>query len=397
MRRDPFAGIVSRLYDAALAPEGWTTVLQSLADAAGTLGAAYILSNKQTGRVEWASIAGYGIDATADYVGYYAALDPYRPMLEAAPVGDWLQLSRCLPRSVLRRDEWYNDYIAKLGVGDILGVRLFDSATHTAIVGFHEGIGQRPVLAKALAPLTRLFEPLSKAAQLHAELGNVRWKSAMALHALDQLALGVIIADGEGRVIEMNRAAECIVARGDGLTLRQRRVAARRALEDSKLARLIAGAAPTQAEAAPGRMLIARREGQPAYALTVVPLGIDLARGPRAHAMILIADPEERVPSGADLAEFFGLSPAEGRLAAALRAGKRLSDVVADSGVRMTTLRTQLSSIMGKVGATRQAELIRVLARLPVAASLPQTADPPRKVAAALEAETGRRRIAQRK
>jgi DNA-binding CsgD family transcriptional regulator len=122
-----------------------------------------------------------------------------------------------------------------------------------------------------------------------------------------------------------------------------------------------------------------------------VPLRIDLARGARVHAMILIADLEERVPSGADLAEFFGLSPAEGRLAAALRAGKRLSEVAGDCGVRITTLRTQLSSIMGKVGVTRQAELIRVLARLPVAA------DPPRKVAAAREAEARRRRIVQRK
>jgi len=40
MRTDPLAGVVSRIYDTVLAPDLWPSVLQSLADAAGTLGAA---------------------------------------------------------------------------------------------------------------------------------------------------------------------------------------------------------------------------------------------------------------------------------------------------------------------------------------------------------------------
>jgi hypothetical protein len=40
--------------------------------------------------------------------------------------------------------------------------------------------------------------------------------------------------------------------------------------------------------------------------------------------MILVADSDARSPSERDLGEFFGLSPAESRLAAALLAGKKL-------------------------------------------------------------------------
>src|ERR1700730_1032531 len=216
MRSEAFARFVARLYDAALAPELWPAVLRSLADAAGTLGAAYLVIDKRSGRIEWLSLVGFGIDAKADYLDYYAARDPYRPLIEAAPVGEWVQLSRCLPQSRLRRDEWYNDFITKLGIGDMLGNRVFDSAGHTGLVAFHEGIGRPPRFGKALALTTELFEPLSKAACLHVELGHLSWKSAVALRALDRLALGVIIVDGAGRVIEMNGAAERLVARGDG-------------------------------------------------------------------------------------------------------------------------------------------------------------------------------------
>jgi DNA-binding CsgD family transcriptional regulator len=82
--------------------------------------------------------------------------------------------------------------------------------------------------------------------------------------------------------------------------------------------------------------------------------------------MLLVADPDARSPSERDLAEFFGLSPAESRLTAALLAGKRLREVATDSGVQITTLRTQLISVLRKVGVSRQAELIRVLANIPV-------------------------------
>ena len=53
-------------------------------------------------------------------------------------------------------------------------------------------------------------------------------------------------------------------------------------------------------------------------------------------------------------------------LAVALLAGKTMREIATDSGVQITTLRTQLSSVLRKVGVRRQAELIRVLSNIPV-------------------------------
>ena len=169
----------------------------------------------------------------------------------------------------------------------------------------------------------------------------------------------------------MNRAAEHILRRDDGLTVRQGKLFAQRVFEQNKLARFIAVAANGKIAAAVGRMLVGRHGGRVAYILTVAPLGVELAVYERPLAMILVADPDARAPSERDLAEFFGLSPAESRLAMALLAGNVLHDIAAASGVRITTARTQLSSILRKVGVTRQAELIRVLSSIPVISALP--------------------------
>jgi DNA-binding CsgD family transcriptional regulator len=107
-------------------------------------------------------------------------------------------------------------------------------------------------------------------------------------------------------------------------------------------------------------MLIGRGDGRPAYVLTVAPLHPDLAIGDRPLAMIVIVDPERHSPSDSELVELFGFSSAEARLAAALMTGKTLTEIAAEFGLRVPTLRTQLRAILKKVGAKRQSDLVRI-------------------------------------
>src|SRR4029077_8557352 len=86
-----------------LATDAWPEALQSLSDAVGVAGAAYITFNKITGRVDWACFSGPSEGAKPEYVRHYAALDPYSPLLDAS----WMKLSEYLPDALLRRSEWY--------------------------------------------------------------------------------------------------------------------------------------------------------------------------------------------------------------------------------------------------------------------------------------------------
>ena len=108
-------------------------------------------------------------------------------------------------------------------------------------------------------------------------------------------------------------------------------------------------------------MLVRRLDGRPAYVLSVARLRTDPAVGDRPLAMIVVVDPERLSPSQKDLAEFFGLSPAEVRLAALLLTWKKLAEIAANTGIQITTLRTQLSSVLRKVGVKRQFDLVRIL------------------------------------
>src|SRR5205807_8814456 len=109
MNSERLQRILPSIYGAALKPELWPRTLRLLGETAGAVGAAYIISNKWTGEVDWASFWVPGVELKLGYVSHYAALDPYRPLRHAAATGSWVRLSECLPTPVLQKDKWYKE------------------------------------------------------------------------------------------------------------------------------------------------------------------------------------------------------------------------------------------------------------------------------------------------
>jgi hypothetical protein len=181
--RFAMSSLVSAIHDAAVSPEAWPQALEALTDAMGVAGAALIISNKHTGNVDEACFYGLSAGFKSDYVRHYAAVDPYSPLLD----GSWKKLSECLPDRLLRKSEWYNDFILRCGVRDILGARLVDTPSHRVIFGIHQQIGR--TFADRVDSLVDLVAiPLKQATQRHIERFSSR------THAFDKSGTEVLAA-----------------------------------------------------------------------------------------------------------------------------------------------------------------------------------------------------------
>jgi hypothetical protein len=110
-----------------------------LTDAAGVAGAATIIFNKSTGNVDEVCFSGLSAGFKSDYVSHNAALDRFSPLLD----GSWKKLSECLPEPLLRKSEWFNDFVLACGVRDILGTRVAETPNHHAIFGLHQLAGDQ--------------------------------------------------------------------------------------------------------------------------------------------------------------------------------------------------------------------------------------------------------------
>jgi len=73
-----------------------------------------------------------------------------------------------------------------------------------------------------------------------------------------------------------------------------------------------------------------------------------------------------RIATARQLMDFFQLSAAEARLARAICHGDSVEEYARDQGLRLPTVRTQLSSIFNKTGTERQVSLVRLIAGIPV-------------------------------
>lgn len=364
MPADSHGRIIPRIHDAALDPRLWTSVLGSVTEALGAVGAAYIVRNARTGRVDWANFLGPSAQFTSDYITRYAAKDPFVELLTNHE-GVWIRLSEQLPAPELHRNEWYTDFVLKSGVKDIVAAQISNTGSHRVVFGIHEGIGEKPLPISRLKRLNRLLEPLRRAAEVQLRLRELGWKSAVVARAFDQVSTGVIIVDAYGSVIEMNGLAERVVRRGDGLIFQHGALAAARVFETAKLAGAIASATKPEPAATSSRILIGRQGGKHDYLLAISPLGVELGFYSDPMALIIVVDPEARCPKADDLSAYFGLSFAESRLAIQLMSGQALGAIAAESGASKATLRSQLRSILKKVRVERQADLFLVLARVP--------------------------------
>ena len=179
MSRTSTARLVASVYDAALAPELWPAALGRIAEHFSAAGADYSLWNKENGRVEWLSMTGPMVQSQTDYIEHYYAVDPFHRVASQSPMRRWVQATKALPRTVLRGSEWYNEFLLKSDIKDLMAIRLYDTTSHVVFFELHRGVGRVPLIAESSPILRQLLEPLAKAARLRIELRKAGLQSAV--------------------------------------------------------------------------------------------------------------------------------------------------------------------------------------------------------------------------
>ena len=216
--------------------------------------------------------------------------------------------------------------------------------------------------------LVRFLRPhIKRAYRLHSHLAASRKQRASLQSALDSLAMGVILLSQSGQVVSMNRAAEWLLADNDSLQASRVGLHAKRADESARLQQFIAKATSAVAGLRPAGALTISRRSRPALHLLVSPVrGFDVDDAHPVRAIVFVSDPAQRVrPTHETLRALFALTPAEYRLAMLLVDGHRTTAIAEMVGVSRNTLKSQLASIYRKTGTSRQAQLVRLLLRLP--------------------------------
>jgi DNA-binding CsgD family transcriptional regulator len=300
------------------------------------------------------------------YNRHFGRVNPWLKNVSARPTGIVFPSELMCTVEELRRSEFYSDWVLPQKISSGAGVTIIQDSGRvmaiSALFGNHSDEQKR----LAAECMQRLVPHLQRAGAINRQLAGSAFRWQAAEEALNRLLVGVVIVADDLSAIFMNRSAEALLAKSDGIALTR---SGKLAFADTDAARLLAELVRFPRKVSPGILSVPRPSREKPFALLVAPVttaapsvSVPLAEFRQARAILFIKDTGAvaAVPSET-ISDMFDLSRAEARLVKLLLDGHRLEDAAHLLGVSHNTVKTQLRSAFDKLGCSRQSDLVRLI------------------------------------
>lgn len=370
--QDRIDDIIGLLRQAALDEGVWSAASALIDDVCGLRGNDVLLGSlSPQGGIQvarrWLRLRGEPAPELArDYTDNYAAIDERgRAGIWQAP-GALAHTTALLSKDVRRASATYNEYLVPNAGENCLNTWLpgvGDMHVAWSLVGPGGGgpgdwTSEQAQAIRLLLPHVRQFVLVRHA------LAKARADGMRTAALLDTRRIGMLLVDRDGRIVESNDRARETLNRGDGLTVRDGRLAAVRPGEAIGLTRLLHAACRAGSA---GSMPITRPP-RPPLVVYVTPMatGEELPREERLAARVVLAEPFSAPRVNAQrVSDALGLTPAQGRVVAALAAGGTVASIAAATHRTEAAVRWHIREALARLGLSRQADLVRVVLSTP--------------------------------
>jgi len=358
--------LIGQIYDSVLHPESWNETLARITATLCPLSweAAFILwegINPPSGRFVAATGLAAGVQEI--YAAVYAGNHPWSRKLMRYGNGSVVDSNDIMTREEFAETEFFRNFLAPWGIDRMIAV-LLDQRGGERLGLMLPGPGDRDV--ERLKRGLRVLAPhMQRAMRISDRIATLDLAAGAARAAADAAPFAIFSLDDQLNILAANSRAARYENSGFIRTA-QDRFALTHPASQRRLLDLVKSPDPTglafQTIGTSGSecpVLVARITRQSAQQLGGVRPGASLI-------VTLGSSPGETPVLEIDrVAQWFGLTPAEARLAVALAAGDTLRDYAALRAVSLNAVRFLLKGVFRKTGATSQAQLVALLARLP--------------------------------
>lgn len=285
---------------------------------------------------------------------------PYRPL--SVIRGEEICASARLVKS-----DFYRDFLAPQGLFHRLCGVVSRRGSEIQYVSLLRLRSDEPFGLEDKAMLGSLLGYLGRSLQLRGERQRAGRERSDLRGLLARLPIACLLVDRSARLGVRNHAADQLLETASGLALRSGRLIAGSRQDSRRLHGLIRAVADGGGEQTQEHLILPRGDDALPLLCALLPLADDggegLDQGCRSVALLVKDMRDLDGTSARDFAAAFGLTAAEARLVALLGAGSALFEAAGQLGITKSTARTHMRNIYGKVGANRQADIVRLLER----------------------------------
>jgi DNA-binding CsgD family transcriptional regulator len=364
-----FLTVVDNIQAAALDAELWAPALDSIADLVGGAVATTELIEIERARPVYADFSDrLNTETVNEYLYYYSGINPRIADGMGRRAGTVRYDHAFMTDAEIDRDEYYADFVRPLDLKYFVSGHVYSSARHAGLFAVQRSTAQGHVGDKEVQLVQRLIPHMRHALDVRVRLAKSGQRNHGLVYGLAAHGESALLVDDKGRILYENPAAMDLCASGDGVTSSGRFLRFSDRSADARLTKALSCLRVSEGERIDTglRSFAARRPGgaRP-YAVSVRALpGADAFAEAvlGAAAIVFIRDPEKYVALDRDLLmQSYALTAAETELAALFDTGASLVDIAERRGVSMSTVRTQLYTLMAKLDVNRQADLARLL------------------------------------
>lgn len=385
---DELSDLIGLVYEAALDPSRWNAFLEGFARAVGGRGTALFMHDFASSE-SVVDGSGPGLGAVVNFdpaymqslVEHYDRKNVWAQNEATLQEGVAVTSDMLYPDRKLLATEWGSDWLRPQDLKFALGGIILRRGSLAVKLSSLRAPSQGAFGEEELRLCRRLIPHLRRASAMHLRMHQLTGLRDAAIEQMDALPFGVLFLAAGGAELHMNAFARYLVARRNGFSLdAQGRCQLGLRSEDARLKRLIHLAADTSTGrgANAGGSMRATRSGAAPLLISVAPVRSAHARGVyelgiTPAVLLLVSDPVSAPRTTADtVAALYGLTPAEAELTVALIRGDQLDEHAQRRGVARATVVSQVKSVMHKMGARRQADIVRIVLSGPAVLTPPE-------------------------
>ena len=361
-----FTNLVNQIYDAPLCEEGWTGLLDRMADFSGTDVASLLIVQP---RFNAANVLSPRSDPEflRSYFSDWMMHDPTFAYTTSRPVG-FVQTLTQQQREALRKSAFAHDFWFSGGQG-IERLRTNVVANPDQIIGFcfHQNANRDEITDELRERYLLLLSHVMRSMDMQDRLQRLELRIASGQDAICE---GLLALDFQGRIIVADERAEKIISRNRWLVSRHGVLNGYKRADTDRLARAIRACWSANEGLQPrgGEFKLSGPLGGSVNIRIGAPPGqmprfaADFAEGSRVAALAVIEDSREQEAAAIEtLRNRFNLTPSEVIVARECLKGGSRAQVANALRLSESTVRTHLTRIYHKTGTTRRPALIRLL------------------------------------
>lgn len=358
--------LTSSIYDAALEPDQWDSVLGELAKTIKAEQANIRILNSELNDVKLAYTHNKNPEWNKIYKEHFIHIDPWLNNIFKPKTNAIVCTHHYLTNKEYEKLEFYNEFVSPQKTHYGMGVENPIDKDASVYITLNRNKNKQGFEDEYRKALLQLVPHIQKSLLINNKVCQLELKENLLSNALNHINSPTLLINKFGKILFINPLAEQLITQHDGICIKNNHILILSERENKYLKQLIHQATDKNSFHQQGGAMNFKPPGkQTTLSILISPVNPDKVNMDiqSSECAILILSSQQQQPSISDklLSDLYKLTPAEARLSVELCKGFTINEISERFSLSKNTLRTQLRHCFNKTGVSRQIELIRLI------------------------------------